>query len=69
MGPEKWKGELPIKEAVGAEEGERADEREGAGQPGAARSAADVADDDPREEEGWFQPESSAQKGVESLGD
>ena len=30
-----------------------------------AREAARGGDDDPREEEGWSQPESSAQKGAE----
>ena len=65
MGPEKWKGERPS--------GEPADEASDAGaerkqieQPGSKRSAADPTEDDPREEEGYFQPESSAQKGYES---
>jgi hypothetical protein len=59
MGPEKWKGELP----KGAEESDTRTERKEPGQAGAPQDAADL---DPREEDGWSQPESSAQKGVES---
>jgi hypothetical protein len=46
MGPEQWKDEVPRKEA---------EER-----PGREQRAESV--EDAREEEGWSQPESSAQK-------
>jgi len=52
MGPEKWKGERPVGESK-QEETRRDDEGSDA-----ERNASD-----PREEEGWSQPESSAQKG------
>ncbi len=55
MGPEKWKGELPPDEAAESEAGAR---REGhADEPGAPRRSIDE-----REEDGYTQPESSAQK-------
>ncbi len=57
MSPEKWKSELPAAEA------DRAARREeqGQGAPrGASRTNADI---EQREEEGYDQPESSAQKG------
>ncbi len=50
MGPEKWKDEVPH-------------ERKGGQRPEGEAPPAREASDDPREEEGWFQPESSAQKG------
>jgi hypothetical protein len=62
MGPEKRKGESPTK-STGEEGSGRRAERKEPGQTGAAR---DAADSDPREEEGWSQPESSAQKGSTS---
>lgn len=56
MGPEKWKGEAPVDEAA-----ERERERGGGEEAGGAEREAT----DPREEEGWSQPESSAQKEAE----
>ncbi len=53
MGPEKWKGELPADEAAESERAARRDERE----PARRREASD-----PREDEGYDQPQSSAQK-------
>ena len=65
MGPEKRKGERTTDEAA---EGEAGRARTGRGepeQPEPKRGAGGASDDDPREEEGYFQPESSAQKGFE----
>ena len=60
MGPEKWKGELPADEAAGAERAAPRGEQ-GHGAPrGASGTNADI---DEREDEGYGQPESSAQKG------
>jgi hypothetical protein len=53
MGPEKWKRERPAGESRSKEKTRREVER----------SDADRTASDPREEEGWSQPESSAQKG------
>ncbi|HEX9049537.1 MAG TPA: hypothetical protein VF841_03305 [Anaeromyxobacter sp.] len=59
MGPEKWKGELPAEEDAEAERASRRGEQ-GKGAPrGAAGTNPDI---DAREEEGYGQPESSAQK-------
>ncbi len=55
MGPEKWKGELPPDEAAGSEAGARREDLEG--ERGAEHPSIDA-----REEEGYSQPESSAQK-------
>lgn len=58
MGPEKWKGELPTDEAerdLESTRGERG--REAGGTEGAARRSIDELED-----EGYGQPESSAQK-------
>jgi hypothetical protein len=52
MGPETWKSEVP---------GERTEDERRQREAAAAREASD-----PREEEGWSQPESSAQKGPTS---
>ncbi len=59
MGPEKWKGELPPDEAAerDQESTEGARGREAAPARGAPRPSIDE-----REEEGYDQPESSAQK-------
>jgi hypothetical protein len=54
MGPERWKDERPR----GAEEERGAEREAGVGEDASARQQAI----DPREEEGWSQPESSAQK-------
>jgi hypothetical protein len=51
MGPEKWKDEAPERSA---EEDERT--------PGRKREVR--SSEDEREDEGWTQPESSAQKGT-----
>ena len=53
MAPEKRKGEWPVRDV--AEEEREAAKKRSARQP----------EDDPREEEGYSQPESSAQKGAE----
>ncbi len=62
MGPDEPRGEMPPREAAEQEEHavRRDVEREGAPRRGEPRSIDD------REEEGYAQPESSAQKGAES---
>jgi hypothetical protein len=52
MGPEKRKEEQPVSEAARNE------------RPQAPRSAGAEEESDPREEEGWSQPEASTQKGA-----
>ncbi len=59
MGPEKWKGELPADEAAEADRAARREEGQDASR-GASGTSADI---ERREEEGYDQPESSAQKG------
>jgi hypothetical protein len=61
MGPEKRKGESSTKDTGEEGSGTRTERKE----PGQAGAARDAADSDLREEEGWSQPESSAQKGYE----
>ncbi len=58
MGPERRKGELPADEA--AEAGRAARREEEGSRP--AREATGTAPIDEREDEGYDQPESSAQK-------
>jgi hypothetical protein len=53
MAPQKRKGEQPIRQAA-ADEAER------------KAKAPRVVEEDPREEDGWTQPESSAQKAPSS---
>ncbi len=55
MGPEKWKGELPPDEGARNDSGARRDAEQD--RPGAPRESIDE-----REDEGYDQPESSAQK-------
>ena len=65
--PEKRKGEMTPREAAQNEKsaGEQRSRRD-APTPQPASSEGEARDlSDPREEEGWTQPESSAQKGVE----
>ncbi len=59
MGPEKWKGELPADEAGEAHRTARREEREHGAPRGASGTNADI---EQREDEGYDQPESSAQK-------
>jgi hypothetical protein len=58
MSTEKRKGDAPARDAA---EDEIRELREGAGSRGAPRPEDDA---DPREEEGWSQPEASTQKGT-----
>ena len=65
--PEKRKGEMTPREAAQDEKsaGEQRSRRDSP-TPQTASSEGEARDlSDPREEEGWTQPESSAQKGVE----
>ncbi len=59
MGPEKWKGELPGDEAAEQERGARKEEEQ---RGSTATREAGHEPIDEREEEGYDQPESSAQK-------
>ncbi len=71
MGPEKRKGELPADEAAEADRAARRDERSGGAGRRATGSTTPIEE---REEEGYDQPQSSAQKAPqrpedESLGE
>jgi hypothetical protein len=59
--PEKDRGETP-REAAEREESELGEAGTARSAPG--RSGEPLEVDDPREEDGWSQPESSAQKGA-----
>ncbi len=59
MGPEKWKGQLPADEAA---EADRAARREEQGQGAPRGATATDAGIERREDEGYAQPEPSAQE-------
>jgi hypothetical protein len=61
MGPEKWKGELPADEAAEPDRAARRDERKQGAPRGASGTDGDI---ERREDEGYDQPQSSAQKGA-----